>query len=80
MARRLSLDAKPLVEGHGQDDHGAQHQALDLRAVDAPGDTIPVPLMTIWIRSRPRTVPRIDPTPPESEQPPTTAAVIAYSS
>jgi hypothetical protein len=39
--------------------------------------TSAVPLMTIWIRIRPRTVPRIDPTPPDRLQPPTAAAVMA---
>src|SRR5436305_1507762 len=39
--RRVSrsvAEAEPLVEGHGQDDDGAQHQALDLGAVDAADD------------------------------------------
>ncbi len=56
--------AEPLVECHGQDDHGAQNEPLDLGAVDplerktqrptlkVKGfTTIAVPLMTIWIRS-----------------------------
>ena len=42
-----------------------------------PRTMMAVPLMTIWIRNRPRTVPRIEPTPPERLHPPTTAAVIA---
>ena len=74
---RSAPAAEPLVERHGQDDDGAEHQALDLRAVDPRRRRWPVPLMTIWIRNRPSTVPRIEPTPPERLQPPTTAAVIA---
>src|ERR1017187_5851953 len=73
--------SESLVERHGHEHDCPQSEPFELGAIDGAGGVrMPAPLRTIWVRSRPRTVPRIEPTPPERLHPPTTAAVMAVSS
>ena len=65
-----------LIEGDGQDDDRPEHEPFDLCAIHSRDDD-PGPLDDNLNQECPRTVPRIEPTPPERLHPPTTAAVMA---
>ena len=64
-ARRLSGRAEPLVECRRPGRRRCPAPGPRSACCRCPETTMPVPLMTIWIRNRPSTVPRIEPTPPE---------------